>query len=458
MLGMGTGEAGRKDEEAEDEKKRRRESRSDMLKERSETNRNISSEEKRITGKGGEKTPKKRFRAEYDMYKNQLLLGISAALLLLEVESFQYSNVCSGFLPGRAVPGMQLRCNPSSRLRQPMPLNMQLPVQKVQPLAEQLVTEEAESRFVKQSGAGKEGGRDTRLLSGMATALFLAGYAFTHHGQMTYLQLHLFLVLPELWMRFARPRPLAWAPQNVRRVGYMSILPLALAAITFSSAWDNFIFSKGVFTFDKGSMLGTIGAMPVEEWIWFVDHTTLASIVTLSMLKPRSPDELTAMVDAEPARRTMADYGMLLGCLATSLGGLSFLLSENEHLLFLGVCMLFFPPVLALQWWFGLGLFLQRPGEWLGAVGLTSCYVIGLDSWALKEGIWHLSEEYVTGGRVLGLEVEQVLIYSLTTLLVVQSVLFGVRVAEGYSFLQERRRSSGDKLRDVLRTLNRSGR
>jgi len=53
---------------------------------------------------------------------------------------------------------------------------------------------------------------------------------------------------------------------------------------------------------------------------------------------------------------------------------------------------------------------------------------------------------------------EQVLIYSLTTLLVVQSVMFGVRVAEGYCFLQQSRRSTGDWLHDILRSLNQSRR
>ncbi|EKX46710.1 hypothetical protein GUITHDRAFT_107488 [Guillardia theta CCMP2712] len=269
---------------------------------------------------------------------------------------------------------------------------MQLPLQKVRPIEEQVTLAETTSSRIHQKEEVSVESEGTRLLSGMATVLFLAGYALTHAGHMTYLQLHLFLVLPELWMRFSRPRPLSWAADSVRKVGYMSIFPLALAAITFSSAWDNFIFSKGVFTFDKGSMLGTIGAMPVEEWIWFVDHTTLASIVTLSMLRPRSQDELVAWVDAEPAKRSAVDYGMVLGCLLMSLGGLNFLASENEHLLFLGVCMFFFPPVLALQWWFGLRLFSQRPLEWLGAVGMTSSYVIGLDSWAMREGIWHLSE------------------------------------------------------------------
>ncbi len=40
--------------------------------------------------------------------------------------------------------------------------------------------------------------------------------------------------------------------------------------------------------------LGTLGALPLEEWFWFVDHTTFASTIALSMMGPRSRAELAA--------------------------------------------------------------------------------------------------------------------------------------------------------------------
>ena len=56
---------------------------------------------------------------------------------------------------------------------------------------------------------------------------------------------------------------------------------IATAAIVFSSFWDNYIASKGVWTFDRSQMIGVIGHIPIEEYFWFVDHTLLSSCFVL---------------------------------------------------------------------------------------------------------------------------------------------------------------------------------
>jgi lycopene cyclase domain-containing protein len=191
---------------------------------------------------------------------------------------------------------------------------------------------------------------DIRLSVGLLVAAFLAAYAAMNMGSMTYLKLHVFLIVPEIWMRFTPRQPLQWASETVRKVGFLTTIPLAIAAVLFSSCWDNFIFSKGVFTFDQGSMIGTLGAMPIEEWIWFVDHTTLASIATVSLMRPRSAADIVARLASGPRPRGARDYAVAAACLAISAAGIACVCGPDQHLLLLGVVAAFMPPVLALQW------------------------------------------------------------------------------------------------------------
>ena len=245
--------------------------------------------------------------------------------------------------------------------------------------------------------------RDLRIPAGLLLAIVLSAYLAGNWDSLTYLKLHVFLLLPEIWLRFTPASPLSWASAKTRKIGFFTTMPLAFAAIIFSSMWDSLIFSKGVFTFDQGSMLGVFGAMPLEEWMWFIDHTTLASIVTLAVMRPQADDVLAASLRSPLRQHSPADKGAAMGLAALSTTGF-WLTSQilmaapgaDEHLLFLGVLMGFMPPVLALQWWFGGNVFRQRPGEMLSAIAAVSVYVLALDQLALSKGIWHLNPDYTT--------------------------------------------------------------
>ena len=303
--------------------------------------------------------------------------------------------------------------------------------------------------------------RDLRIPAGLLLAIVLSAYLAGNWDSLTYLKLHVFLLLPEIWLRFTPASPLSWASAKTRKIGFFTTMPLAFAAIIFSSMWDSLIFSKGVFTFDQGSMLGVFGAMPLEEWLWFIDHTTLASIVTLAVMRPQADDVLAASLRSPLRQHSPADKGAAMGLAALSTTGF-WLTSQilmaapgaDEHLLFLGVLMGFMPPVLALQWWFGGNVFRQRPGEMLSAIAAVSVYVLALDQLALSKGIWHLNPDYTTGLNLLGVSIEQILVYTLTTVLVVQTNVFVVRAAEAHAYLNRKGLLTGNWRIDLSRTLS----
>jgi len=272
-----------------------------------------------------------------------------------------------------------------------------------------------------------------RSISGACIILFLV--AFAASVDMSYFRLHLFVLLPSCWLLFSPPGLLRWASPAVRRLALLLPIPLAAMAVFFSAFWDNLIFSKGVFTFNKEAMVGTFMHLPLEEWFWFIDHTFLSAYFLMFLLKP----EAAPPVKPGPNKWIPA---ILTVSALISASGIWLMLHPNEHYLFLGVNLGFMFPVLALHWWVGLHILLNNKTAWFLGILCPSLYLLGLDYWALQEGIWFLSPDYITGIMIMGVHLEQILIYTLPSILVTQSALIIIRQIERI----HNRRANGEVL------------
>ena len=147
----------------------------------------------------------------------------------------------------------------------------------------------------------------------------------------------------------------------------------------------------------------------------------LATIWVLSLWSP-DPGPSTVRL-SQPVRK-----GVTIALLVLAVVGV--VLIQTEATLYLGVIFAFMAPVIAFQWWVGGHLLLHRKKEWaLGILG-PSIYLITLDQWAIREGVWVISDRFTTGIRILGVQLEQVLIYSVTTALVVNATVMVLRGME----------------------------
>lgn len=272
-----------------------------------------------------------------------------------------------------------------------------------------------------------------RTISGTIVCVFLLFFAF--NVKMSYFRLHLFVTLPALWFLLCPPGLMAYATPGIRRLAILLAFPLAVLAVSFSAFWDNLIFSKGVFTFVHSEMVGTFLHLPLEEWFWFIDHTFFSTWFLLFILKPEAEQK-----DKSLPKLLMPTLMTLSVCVAAS--GIWMMLQNNEHLLFLGVNLGFMFPVLAIQWWLGLYILLHNWKYWLLGSLIPSAYLLGLDYWALQEGIWFLSPDYITGIKIFDVFLEQIFIYTLPSMLVAQSALIIVRQFERV----QHRRESGEQL------------
>ena len=281
-----------------------------------------------------------------------------------------------------------------------------------------------------------------RAISGIVLGAFLLFFAF--NVKMSYFRLHLFVTLPALWFLLCPPGLMAYASTGIRRLSILLAIPLAVLAVSFSAFWDNLIFSKGVFTFVHSEMVGTFMHLPLEEWFWFIDHTFFSTWFLLFILKPE-PEQTQKSLPKPLMPIVMA------ASVCISATGIWMMLQNNEHLLFLGVNLGFMFPVLAIQWWLGLYILIHNWKFWLLGSIIPSAYLLGLDYWALQEGIWFLSPDYITGIKVFDVFLEQIFIYTLPSILVAQSALIIVRQFERV----KHRREAGEHLepKDVARLI-----
>ncbi len=251
--------------------------------------------------------------------------------------------------------------------------------------------------------------------------MLYAGYGI----ELTYFKLHFFVLLPVFGLLFLPPMPLKYEPKEIKIIGYISPVIIAIAAVIFSSFWDNYIASKGVWSFDEAEMIGVIGHIPLEEYFWFVDHTLLSSCFVLALWSTRKRQPLPT---ADDTRMPLRIIGTLIFFFLMAIG---LWLLRFDKALFVGVVLAFFCPVIGILWFFGGHILLQQRREVLTAIGLVSLYVLLIDAWAVNTGVWAFNPQFMTGIRLFGVtDWSQIMIYGWATVIVVFPMVFVLRSAE----------------------------
>ncbi|ULR39936.1 lycopene cyclase domain-containing protein [Thermus sp. NEB1569] len=221
---------------------------------------------------------------------------------------------------------------------------------------------------------------------------------------MTYLEFHLFFLLPPLLLLllWARPRP--------PRIWAYLLMPLI--ALLYTTPWDNYLVWKGVWGYPEGRVLFRLGYVPLEEYLFFLLQPLLTGAL-LFRLAPTPPPGGPGL-----ARVVGGGAWLLLAALGV------ILLALGERFLYLGLIFAYFAPVFVLQWAYGGDLlWAWRRPLFLG-VGLPTLYLWGADGWAiLREGIWWIAPQYTLGLGAFGLPLEEMVFFLFTNLAVVQGLL-----------------------------------
>jgi lycopene cyclase domain-containing protein len=197
---------------------------------------------------------------------------------------------------------------------------------------------------------------------------------------MTYLQFHLVFLLPviaALGLFFGR-NPGRWPGRR----GAWSLGGVMIMALVYTAGWDNYLVYREVWGYGADRVMGTIGYVPIEEYLFFVLQPLLGGLWFYLLLGFEEKSEGSL---AHAARWVGAGF-----YLAASGAG-SFLLQFQESL-YLGLILVWAGPVLAGQWAYAGHWIWPARRLWMLGVGAPTVYLWIADRTAIGLGIWYIDE------------------------------------------------------------------
>ena len=224
---------------------------------------------------------------------------------------------------------------------------------------------------------------------------------------MSYLAfLLVFIVPPLLVLAWTQRRRLsAVHPRAGLFLGLM-----ALIALVYTTPWDNYLIWRGVWAYGSDRVVGTVGYVPVEEYLFFLLQPLLTGLWLCSLL-PTAPSMATN------ASRWV---GALVYAAAAVAGGLLLTFEKGTYL---GLILAWAAPVLALQWaYVGREIWARRRVFAL-AVGVPTAYLWAADAVAIHLEIWRISPAHTLGPSLGVLPLEEAVFFLVTNLLVVQGMI-----------------------------------
>ena len=230
---------------------------------------------------------------------------------------------------------------------------------------------------------------------------------------MTYFAFHLLFILPPIVALALLVRP-RWGRLPSRSARSLPLM--ALIALVYTTPWDNHLVKSGVWGYGSDRVLGTIGYVPIEEYLFFLLQPFLTGLWLYLLLSRIGGDAHDARSRAAAPRWIGAGV-----CLALAAFGLAAL--RRPEGTYLGLILAWAGPVLAILWAYAGAEIWARRRVFLAALVPTTLYLWIVDAVAIRLGIWHISEELSTGVKVLGLPIEEAIFFLVTNLLVVQGLI-----------------------------------
>lgn len=229
---------------------------------------------------------------------------------------------------------------------------------------------------------------------------------------MSYFVFHLIFTLPPiLLLALLQRQPLAGIGGQR---AWLALPLIALMALVYTTPWDNYLIWRNVWHYGSDRVVGTIGYVPIEEYLFFLLQPIFTGLWLYWLLAHKGdpiPQEHSPMV------RTIGTVFWVVLSLAGAL-----MLQWNPGV-YLGLILVWAGPILALQWVVGGTHLWATRHTWFNATLVPTLYLWLADRIAIGQGIWSISDKYTTGLHLFGLPFEEATFFLVTNLLVVQGLL-----------------------------------
>jgi lycopene cyclase domain-containing protein len=229
---------------------------------------------------------------------------------------------------------------------------------------------------------------------------------------MSYFTFHLIFVVPPILI-------LAWLQRqsftNIEGRRARLALPLiALIAFVYTTPWDNYLVWREIWEYGIGRVVGTIGYVPVEEYLFFMLQPILTGLWLYWLL---------ARDNESVQQKSSSILRVLMLIVGGTLSVAGFLMLRSHSTLYLGLILAWAAPILSLQWVIGAATLWGMKRIWLMGVLVPTVYLWVIDRIAIANGIWQISDTYTTGLQLFGLPIEEATFFLVTNLLVVQGLI-----------------------------------
>ncbi len=236
---------------------------------------------------------------------------------------------------------------------------------------------------------------------------------------MTYLQFHFVFILPLIavfiWLYRQNAASAAIQPA-IKWLG-----AIAAIALVYTTIWDNYLVYRGVWYYGPDRVIGTIGYVPIEEYLFFLFQPILTGLFFYLLILNRKK---TAVAGPSNVPRIA---GALIYLLLTAVGVLLF---RDDSGLYMALILVWACPVLAGQWAYAGNWIWAERRLWLWSTIIPTLYLWVADRVALALGIWFIAEEYTTGWHLFGLPIEEATFFLVTNLLVTQGLFLFLHIGD----------------------------
>lgn len=233
---------------------------------------------------------------------------------------------------------------------------------------------------------------------------------------MTYLKFHAIFNFPLLIILSALNFLVApWTTGEL-----FALFTVLVIVMIFTTPWDNFAAKWGIWGFPRNRVLGWVGYLPIEEYLFFLLQSMNVMLLTRWLLL-----EFGWRTNIESGFADMSPMAVIDILIIWAAAWLLVWLRPPKPASHYAVHLLFwFLPVICLLWAVAPDVMASHEGLLFLIFIVMGTYYTLADVVAVKEGTWHFDEKQITGHKLGGiLPWEEAAFFYLTSLLVAQSYL-----------------------------------
>ena len=215
------------------------------------------------------------------------------------------------------------------------------------------------------------------------------------------------------------------AKKSIEKIDYIKAIGILIVlAVAYTTPWDNYLVAHKVWWYGSDRVIGTIGYVPIEEYLFFVLQTLFTGLWSyfVNSLIPISYDKTSY------TGKGMVTFSFVL-LLVTGIICLNY-----ESALYLGLILSWAMPIILLQWIIGGQHILANRTNYIVILGIPTIYLWLADSFAIGNGIWVISSTKTIGLNFSHLPLEEALFFLVTNMMVGQGLLLFLTMKDKVRF------------------------